>query len=167
MLDLLSFLGFRSQPNHPSITTSPSTTDGAEETVVIIGAGIIGLSTAYNLAIKNQNTTPPVKQRVIVLEAGATVFSAASANNTGCIHYGFWREPFGDDITELGKYSFELWQSIAQKDPEFQTTGYRSDSFLPIYAGSGHAGKDLPNWMADGSQWDIKWGDRGDPCAVV
>lgn len=166
MLNLLSFFGVRPQSNNPLIITSPSTADGAE-TVVVIGGGVIGLSTAYNLAIKNQNALPPVKQKVIVLEAGANVFSAASANNTGCIHYGFWREPFGDDITELGKYSFELWQSIAQNDSGFQRSGYRSDSFLPIYPGSGHAGKDLPNWMTNGSQWDIKWGDRGDPCAVV
>lgn len=136
-------------------------------TITIVGGGVIGLSTAYNIALGNDISNPKVKQKIIVLETGSSVFSSASSHNTGCLHY-YFPEEFGKDLTPLGKYSFDVWQSIAQRNSSFiNDTGYRPNSLLPIVPGYGRDENALPNCIKNEQQWDINWGSRGNPCATV
>jgi glycine/D-amino acid oxidase-like deaminating enzyme len=105
--------------------------DGA---IVIIGAGVIGLCAAYNLAKQYQGCDAVTR----VLDAKDTVFAAASSYNTGFLHYDF-NASFGEDPAALGKYSLELWESIAtHEDQQFVAdTGYRSPSFFPVKPSNG------------------------------
>lgn len=70
---------------------------------IVVGAGSIGLSTAYHLALHQASHN----KRIIVLDALSKPFGATSGSCTGCLHYEF-REPEGEHLFELGKYSFEL-----------------------------------------------------------
>ncbi|QGI85656.1 hypothetical protein CEK25_012385 [Fusarium fujikuroi] len=74
-------------------------------TIIIIGAGCIGLCTAYQLSksFDNQERKP----RIIVVEAGDRPFAAASSACTGCFHYHFPGPP-SKALTPLAKYSFDL-----------------------------------------------------------
>ncbi|KAF7596262.1 Thioesterase super member 4 [Aspergillus hancockii] len=133
----------------------------AEMSSLSLVGGVIGLYTAYNLACENEKAITPVNQKMIVLETRPSVFAAASSHNTGCLQY-YFPESFGEDLTPLGKYSFELWQSIAQNDWRFvRNIGYRSDSFLPPIPGSGRDEEAL-------SQTGVrqKRSSRGDSCTA-
>jgi glycine/D-amino acid oxidase-like deaminating enzyme len=136
----------------------------ATAAVVVVGGGVIGLCTAYNLAKAVRSRQ---KLKITVLEVQPSTFTAASSHNTGCLHYDF-HDSFGKDIIPLGKYSFELWQSIARSDTQFVTdTGYRSQSFFPIIPGESKDEKALPNWIASKESWDVDWGAKGVICATV
>lgn len=54
---------------------------------LIVGAGLVGLSTAYNLKLKNQN------YKVIVLEKESDAAVHQSGNNSGVIHSGIYYKP--------------------------------------------------------------------------
>jgi glycine/D-amino acid oxidase-like deaminating enzyme len=132
--------------------------------VIVVGGGVIGLCAAYNLA---KALGSQQKLKITVLEAQPSTFTAASSHNTACLHYDF-HDSFGKDITTLGKYSFELWQSIARSDAQFVTdAGYRPHSFFPIILGEGKDEKALPNWVASKEDWDVDWGTKGVICATV
>lgn len=125
---------------------------------------MIGVYTAYNLA---KALGSQQKLKITVLEAQPSTFTVASSHNTGCLHYDF-HDSFGKDITPLGKYSFELWQSTARSDAQFVTvTGYRRRSFLPIIPGEGKGEKALPSWVASKENWDVDWGTKGVICATA
>ena len=76
------------------------------KTTVIVGAGSIGLWTAYYLVHANRRTGLSSSITIIVIEASASAFGETSGTCTGCIHY-----KFNDEIMdELGKYSFAAWR---------------------------------------------------------
>ncbi|ROV88946.1 hypothetical protein VPNG_10198 [Cytospora leucostoma] len=91
--------------------------DNTKATIVIIGAGSIGLSTAYHLALHQASHNND--ERIIVLDALPKPFGATSGPCTGCLHYEF-REPEGGHLIELGRYSFELWRSLAADGEGFR-----------------------------------------------
>ncbi len=55
--------------------------------VVIIGAGLVGLSTAYNLKLNNPNL------KVVILDKESGVAKHQSGNNSGVIHSGIYYKP--------------------------------------------------------------------------
>lgn len=55
--------------------------------VIVVGAGLVGLSTAYHLKLKNKNA------RVLILEKEANVAIHQSGNNSGVIHSGIYYKP--------------------------------------------------------------------------
>lgn len=83
------------------------------DTVVIVGGGSIGLSTAYNLAKDLFNSLPKI--RIIVIDAFDQPFLASSSTCTGCFHYAF-PEQKTQPLLPLGKYSFDLWEAEAEKE---------------------------------------------------
>ncbi|KAI1378989.1 nucleotide-binding domain-containing protein [Hypoxylon crocopeplum] len=135
--------------------------------VVIIGGGVIGLCTAYQLA-KSTKLQPDSQIKIVVLEAKTSPFQSTSSHCTGCLHYGY-QEQFGDDLLPLGEYSFDIWQSIAKDDAEFRSeTGYRPSSFFWVEYGDGdNIDEVLPNWMKLGGHWKLDEGEHGDKCATI
>ncbi|KAI1123472.1 nucleotide-binding domain-containing protein [Nemania abortiva] len=136
--------------------------------VIIVGGGVIGLCTAYNLAKATQTATKTKTWRkIIVLEARGSPFLAASSHNTGCLHYGFL-DSFAKDLFEIGEYSFELWDSIASRDAQFVAdTGFRRQSFFPIIPSTTGVDGLLPNWVQVEDGWSVNCGARGSVNATV
>lgn len=135
--------------------------------VVIVGGGVIGLCTAYQLA-KLANSQFDSRINIVVLEARVSTFQSASSHNTGCLHYGY-EEPFGSDLLPLGKYSFDIWKSIAEDDEDFKKeTGYRAQSFFWVACGDNDGiEKVLPNWVKIGNHWKMVEKGHGDNCATI
>ena len=129
-------------------STSPERT----ETIVIVGGGSIGLSTAYHLARSSSNASPHMK--IIVIDPFEETFAASSSHCTGCLHYGF-TEKEAEPLLPLGLYSFDLWAAQAQSEEFRKTTGYRAHSSFGVKSGSGHGIGSLPDWIQTEPTWDV------------
>ncbi|QIL39218.1 L-2-hydroxyglutarate oxidase [Pedobacter sp. HDW13] len=55
--------------------------------VIVIGAGLVGLSTAYHLKVSNP------RSKILILEKESTVAQHQSGNNSGVIHSGIYYKP--------------------------------------------------------------------------
>ena len=102
LVDLASFI-FAPSKRQTSVAQQldeQGTTDEISTTIVI-GAGVIGLCTAYHLAkaVEKSNTRP--KHKIIVVEAAGKVFPAASSTNTGILSSTSDKE----DLQALTQYS--------------------------------------------------------------
>lgn len=75
-------------------------------TTVVLGAGIIGLSTAHSLA-----ALAPPDHRVHVVEPAPRLFSSASGKAAGFIA----KDWFAPAIASLGLLSFDLHRDLAQR----------------------------------------------------
>ncbi|KAL4821138.1 FAD dependent oxidoreductase [Aspergillus spinulosporus] len=91
---------------------SPATVQQAPkppaEGTVILGAGVIGLSTAYYLALALNETTTP-KPPIVVIEPSHDVCPAASGEATG----GLGDFGFSVQTSPLGSLSYSLHQALA------------------------------------------------------
>lgn len=135
-----------------------------DETIVIVGAGSIGLSTAYNLALSARDAAK--SRNIIVLDSTSNPFGATSGTCTGCLHYEF-REPEGDRLVELGQYSFELWEALSTDEKFRSAVGYRDHSFFEINPGTGQGLNELPDWFRTDSAWKIDDKVLHSPSAMV
>ncbi|KAL8835396.1 MAG: hypothetical protein Q9170_003324 [Blastenia crenularia] len=123
-----------------------------KRTIVIVGAGSIGLSTAYNLAKSSSAASSSVK--IIVIDPFDRPFAASSSQCTGCFHYGF-PEKETQPLLPLGKYSFDLWAAHAGNEDFQKPTGYRPHSFFGVNQGSGNGIEALPDWIQSEQTWDV------------
>lgn len=71
---------------------------------IIIGAGLVGLATAYQLKLKNPNS------KILILEKEAKVSQHQSGHNSGVIHSGIYYKPG----SLKAKNCIEGYQSIIQ-----------------------------------------------------
>jgi len=111
------------------------------KTTVIVGAGSIGLWTAYHLAHVNRRTGLSSSSTVIVIEASAGAFGETSKSCTGCIHY-----KFNDEIMdEFGKYSFAAWRDLAGNTELYDTAGLRFDTIFGLTKNDGDGQELLPD----------------------
>lgn len=159
LLNVIQFLDIGKEHEAPLSTAGrsdreenvvPQTQDG--DTIVIVGGGSIGLSTAYNLAQWFSDSSLQV--RIIVIESFDKPFAVTSSTCTGCFHYGF-PEKETQSLLPLGKYSFDLWAAQAESEEFRAATGYRARSSFGVNSGSGHGIDALPDWMETESTWDI------------
>ncbi|KAL5593248.1 hypothetical protein FOBRF1_012350 [Fusarium oxysporum] len=132
--------------------------------IFIVGAGCIGLCTAYQLSkpLDNQERKPSI----IVVEASDRPFAAASSASIGCFHYHF-PGPVSKVLTPLGQYSFDLWAQEAQHADSRLTTGYRANSSFGIHQGDGKDLDKLPSWIKKKTSWDVDIQVLGDSTATV
>ncbi|TAQ85800.1 hypothetical protein B7494_g5857 [Chlorociboria aeruginascens] len=131
-------------------------------TVIIIGSGAIGLSTAYQLAKDNRELLQ--RQNIVVIDVYASPFGATSQTNTGILGYS----SFAPNLFPLGKYSFELWKQLAQ-DAEFAARcGFKPCSNISVSPGKGLGLQLLPNWIQiqKRSSWNA-WRDPPDAEAAI
>ncbi|KAI1362625.1 hypothetical protein F5Y08DRAFT_269231 [Xylaria arbuscula] len=135
----------------------------AGEAIVIVGAGSIGLCTAYNLAKRSLEESLPINIKVV--DAFNQCFAGPSSNCTGCLHYGFPEPQF--PALPLGKYSFDLWALEADSKAFREITGYRAQSSFGIDPGSGHGLDELPDWVKRDSSWDANKEVLGTKTATV
>ena len=79
---------------------------------VILGAGVIGLATAYQLDLANQeaaNATTRPHGKIIVVERAAHISPASSGQATG----GLGDFGFASGFADLGVLSYKLFQELA------------------------------------------------------
>jgi glycine/D-amino acid oxidase-like deaminating enzyme len=103
-----------SQSTPPNAFSTNNDNITATDTV-ILGAGIIGLATAYHLALSLSSTTPsspttPLQPSILVIEPSAHICPAASGQATG----GLGDFGLGPETAALGKLSFEMFQELAR-----------------------------------------------------
>ncbi|KAK4570148.1 hypothetical protein LTR86_002228 [Recurvomyces mirabilis] len=119
-------------------------TNAAEErSTVILGAGIIGLSTAYYLCLGG-NTRPDT---IHLVEAADEMFASASGRGAGFLA----KDWFGQATASLGALSFDLHKELAEKHNGKKEWGYSPSTGTSLAEGS--APKDAPrgdDWLRTG-----------------
>ena len=122
----------RASSNNQQISIAIRDTSPVQSTV-IIGAGIMGLSTAYYLS-ESGNTKPDT---IHLIEASPELFASASGKAAGFVA-GDW---FGPATASLGALSFRLHQELAEKHNGHANWGYSPStgtSFVPSSPIRGH-----------------------------
>ncbi|KAI9669636.1 MAG: hypothetical protein M1831_007332 [Alyxoria varia] len=120
---------------------------------VILGAGIIGTSTAYYLS---QSSNTPARS-IHLVEATPSLFSSASGYAAGFLA-SHW---FGPETASLGELSFRLHRELAEKHGGWEKWGY-SRSTVTSLADAGSNGQGGENWLMEGrSRAEIKGGGKG------
>lgn len=102
----------------------PLLANNATDSTVILGAGIIGLSTAYSLSGMS-------KQTIYVVDPASKACAGASGQCEGAIG------DFGveNELSPLNQLSYELYQQLAEQHSGKETFGY---SGMDVHALSSH-----------------------------
>jgi hypothetical protein len=152
---------FAAQPN-----TAEKPLSGSQNTTVILGGGVIGLSTAYYM-IKDQTALPGPVPKIVVLDSASELFAGASGGSTGILgDYGFKPE-----AAELGKLSWQLLKNLNQEfdgrsNWNWSEIVVRSVSFSED-APPGYGKvleRPIPRWFKNSSDYHYHWisgPDRG------
>lgn len=114
-------------------TKMPSTfmTSEANQSVVIIGGGVIGLSTAYYLATSAQ----PRPSSITVLDSSPELFQCASGRAAGFLA----KDWFHSSTQELGELSFRLHKELAEAFDGGRRWGYAGSTSLSVSQTEGHS----------------------------
>ncbi|KAH7037514.1 FAD dependent oxidoreductase [Microdochium trichocladiopsis] len=96
---------------------------------VILGAGIVGVSTAYYLSKHQPGST------IHLVEASPELFASASGKAAGFLA----RDWFPPASTELGALSFEEHRRLAEQDDGARTWGYSKSTSLSLAFGKGRS----------------------------
>jgi len=131
-------------------------------TTVIVGAGVIGLSTAYQLAHEQQKSGRV--NSIIVIDINDAVCAQASACNSGCIIPA----EMDKKIRPLADYSYGMYLALAEKGEDFRSkTGFREQSLFSVNQGNGHGHDLLPSWFKTDPQWDAHSEPRSGHSALM
>lgn len=107
---------------------------------VIIGAGIIGISTAYYLS-----ESKPATSEIHLVEASPELFASASGNAAGFLA----RDWFSPSLAKLGELSFDLHKQLAEEHNGYERWGYSQSSGTSL-AESVEAGNGA-DWLTEGA----------------
>lgn len=128
-----------------SLSSTANSDDGA---TVIVGAGVIGLSTAYHMALSSHRLA--IHKSIVVIDILDEVFGATSSVNSGCLI----PTELSGQLQELGLYSYGQYLELA-RDPGFlNSTGFRQQSLFNLQYGSGKGLQELPSWIKSQLDWD-------------
>ncbi|KAK5107796.1 hypothetical protein LTR62_000664 [Meristemomyces frigidus] len=132
-----------------------STVSHSDETrsTVILGAGIIGLSTAYYLCLDG-NTKPDT---IHLVEAADELFASASGRAAGFLASDW----FGPATASLGALSFRLHKELADKHDGKEKWGYSRSTGTSLAAGN------LPPDAPRGDDWLRTGGSQGSRAEVA
>src|ERR1700722_8865818 len=144
----------RSRASTPQKEQSHCVACSERETVttIIVGGGVVGLSTAYWQSRMNK------KQReIIVLEAQNECFQEASGHNSGLVSC-HW---FSGDLRQLADHSFGIYQELAREKPAFKpefkhTCDYHENSLFQAHCGEGQTDPRAPHWMKIHDGWHLE-----------
>jgi hypothetical protein len=138
---------------------------------VILGAGVIGLATAYQLALAHREAVKATSRplgKIVVVERAAHVSPSASGQATG----GLGDFGFATGVADLGVLSYELFQQVAfPSGPEefgfSESTVYRitPDNFTGTPKPADDWGPTppveqpvsaLPDWVMPKRHWSVQ-----------
>ncbi|KAK6518437.1 hypothetical protein TWF506_005591 [Arthrobotrys conoides] len=133
-------------------THSPST-NPADSSIIILGAGIIGLSTAYYLSSTSSSSSSHNHQKIspqniTVLDTSPTLFACASGRAGGFLA----RDWFGAASSKLGELSFGLHRQLADANDGRRRWGYSPSNSFSFERGTGEGGRNRgDDWLRDGT----------------
>lgn len=107
---------------------------------VIIGAGIIGLSVARELAMKAAQTS--THHKITVLEIRDGPCELASANCSGLLSIHNIPKP----MNELADFTMECWRELVETQGFAEATNFRHDSVYQVVRLDGKGKKYKPSW---------------------
>ena len=123
---------------------TPKGGDESEDlATVIVGAGVLGLCTAYHLAKATNDT---IRHKLVVVEAAEEVFSATSSTNTGIVSY----TGFIDQLLPLAQFSYDQWEDLGRGNAEFRRScGYREGVNFALKSNGTDQGNAslIPDWV--------------------
>lgn len=163
---MISIFGFPNlQPYfRESILSTMGTVHG--NSTVILGGGIIGLSTAYYLALARAASpfySQSKAKHIFVVEPSATICAGASSQNSGLLgDFGF-----RDKMTPLGLLSWDLHIKLAAELNGPEAYDFSSLNIHAIYTGKFNAPhpsltyqmkereelSNLPTWLKISDSW--------------
>lgn len=108
---------------------------------VIIGAGIIGCSTAFYLTQPPSTTDPST---IHLVEASPELFASASGYGAGFLA----RDWFSDSVAALGALSFDLHRELAAKHSGAERWGYSRSTGTSLVQVKGKRGDE---WLREGT----------------
>ena len=108
---------------------------------VILGAGIIGVSTAYYLSLSSK------ADDIHLVEASPQLFASASGFAAGFVA----KDWFSPDLANLGELSFALHKQLAEENKGYEKWGYSrsSSSSLEEQVATGD------DWLAEGASRSV------------
>jgi hypothetical protein len=119
------------------------------KTTIIVGGGMLGLSTAYWHGQRKKTQ----QQEIIVLEARNECFQGASGHNSGLISH-HW---FSGSLRQLADHSFGSYQDLARKHGDFKyTCDYHENSLFQAHCGEGPTDPCAPCWMNVADGWHLE-----------
>lgn len=140
------------------------------ESTVILGAGVIGLSTAYYLAmsLSGNYSTLPSRYRILVIEPSHDICPGASGGATG----GLGDFGFVETVAPLGNLSYQLHEDLASAYDGWRNWGYNDQSIYRVlsqnFSGDpfpsdswGYAPpvatdpSSLPSWIRSPEDWSV------------
>ncbi|KAK2783172.1 hypothetical protein FQN52_000386 [Onygenales sp. PD_12] len=137
---------------------------------VIIGGGIIGVSTAYYLSLSLSNKTADRKpnHQIHIVDPAAELFDCASGYAAGFLA----RNWFAPEIAELGALSFDLHAQLAADNAGRENWGYVKSTALSLQVEytDGQKSARGDDWLRKGAsraevavRADERRGDEPDP----
>jgi len=114
-------------------------------TTVILGSGIIGVSTAYYLSLSQPGSS------IHLVENSLELFASASGFAGGFIS----KDWFSSDVAELGALSFEEHKRLAEEFGGREKWGYGSSTGVSYTVGNPNKnGRRGDDWLRGGSRAD-------------
>lgn len=110
--------------------------------IVILGAGIIGVSTAYYLSLTQQPGST-----IHLVEPSLELFASASGFAGGFLAADW----FAEDVSALGKLSFEEHARLAREFGGAERWGYRRGTAVSYSTARGANGKRGDDWLRQGT----------------
>lgn len=110
-------------------------------TTVIIGAGIIGTSTAYYLSQPPSSTPPSL---IHLVESSPELFASASGYAAGFLA----RDWFSASLASLGALSFDLHRRLAEENNGAEKWAYSNSTSTSLEETIGKGGED---WLSEGA----------------
>jgi glycine/D-amino acid oxidase-like deaminating enzyme len=96
---------------------------------IVLGAGLIGVSTAYYLSSPSSSSSSQPGQNIRLIDPSPTLFTSASGFAAGFLSRSWFPAP----LRALGELSFDLHTELAQKEGGREKWGWcraRSVSFV-------------------------------------
>lgn len=111
----------------------------------MVGAGVIGLSTAYQIIKATHECATGPRYRVVVIEAAERELPATSSTNTGILSY----TGFQKDLLGLAQYSYNQWEAYGRGDQQFKRDcGFREGmNFALIKKNLSEEHELTPDWI--------------------
>ena len=111
---------------------------------VILGAGIIGLSTAHHLASSPSCSTPP--KSIHLVDPSPRLFASTSGHAAGFLA----RDWFSPSVAALGALSFDLHKQLADEHGGLAKWGYSQSTATSLVNGRSGESAEIQDWLRAG-----------------